>query len=126
MTERFSVVDDPAGFVRVSIDAGVMRKPLSAAVCNEIVQASARTPGPPLLLMDLGSFRRSTPAAGFYAWRQIKKIDPAAVAFAGGSKALRRFARTVMGLAGFRDYGLFEEEAPAIAWLLEHRTARSA
>jgi hypothetical protein len=121
MDERFHVVDDPQGFVRVSIDAPVMNRQLSGDVCREIVQASARIPGSPLLLMDLGAFRRSTPAAGFYAWRQVRKLEPAAVAFHGGSKAMRRFARTVMGFAGFREYGLFDDGASAIAWLLEHR-----
>jgi hypothetical protein len=118
----FRVVDDPAGIVHVQFEAPVMNKELSAGVCAEIERASARIPGRPLLLFNLSALRRSTPAAGFYAWRQVKRISPAAIAFYGGSRRLRRFARTVLRFAGFDAYGLFEAEAAAVAWLIEQKT----
>jgi hypothetical protein len=113
----FRVEADPSGIVRVDIDARVIDRVGATAICAGIDRESARVSGRPLLLMNLGQMSRSTPAAGMYAWRQVRRIQPVAIAFHGGSALMRGIARSVLRLAGFEAYALFDDEESALAWL---------
>src|SRR5207244_7710100 len=111
------VAADDEGIVRVDIHARIIDREGAGAICAGIDRESARVVGRPLLLMNLGQMSRSTPAAGMYAWRQVRRIQPIAIAFHGGSKLMRGIARVVLRAAGFEAYALFEDEQAALAWL---------
>ena len=113
------VVAEPGGIVHVDVATRVVNRDVATAMCGAITQEAARDAGAPRLLMNLGSLSRATPGAGLYAMRQIKKLDPQAIAFYGGGAFMRMFARAVLRLARFRLYALFADEEAARAWLTQ-------
>jgi hypothetical protein len=120
----FEVVDEGDGLIRATVSANIVRRPLAGALCRDIEHAAARH-AEPRLAMDLGALSKATPAAGFYAMRQMKRLDPDAIALFRGNRFMRGFARLVMRLARFKDFELFADEASARRWLSDRHTTRA-
>src|SRR5207247_6948444 len=60
---------------------------------------------------------KGTPAAGFYVLRSMKQYPLRALALFGANAFMQGMARTVLGLARFSNFELFDDEALAHDWL---------
>ena len=93
-----------------------MRKPLASAICGQIDQRTAQY-GEFKILMNMGAISKGTPAAGRYVLGSLKKYPVRALALYGANRFMRGMAKAVLGIAGFKNYELFEDEASARQWL---------
>lgn len=109
-------VTDEGNLVRVDADIRLVRKPIAVAMCDEVDRVVAGKDGFKIL-MNMSAMSKGTPAAGFFVLRTMKKYPLQALAFFGANRFMRGMATTVLGLAGFRSFEMFEDEATARAWL---------
>ena len=114
--DSFKVSDEGGGIIRVDAQTRLMRKPMANAICDEVDRAVVDY-AEFKILMNMGAISKGTPAAGFYVLRSMKKYPLQATAMFGANGFMRGMARTVLGLARFRNFDLFEEEAIARHWL---------
>lgn len=114
--DSFKVSDEGGGIIRVDAQTRLMRKPMANAICDE-VDRTVVDYDEFKILMNMGAISRGTPAAGFYVLRSMKKYPLQATAMFGANGFMRGMARTVLGLARFQNFDLFEEEAIARDWL---------
>jgi hypothetical protein len=95
-----------------------MRKPLASSICGEVdrktVDYSAFK-----ILMNMGAISKGTPAAGLYVLGSLKKYPVSALALYGANQFMRGMAKTVLGIARFKNFALFEDEATARQWLAQ-------
>ena len=113
----YQVDDEQNGIIRVSVDAGLVRRPFAETLCAEVERVSAGYPKRALILMDMGALSKATPAAALYTMRRMKELDFFAIGLFRANKFMQGLARIVMRLARFPTFGLFEGEAAARAWL---------
>ena len=109
-------VTDEGNLVRVDADIRLVRKPIAVAMCDEVDRVVAGKDGFKIL-MNMSAMSKGTPAAGFFVLRTMKKYPLQALAFFGANSFMRGMATTVLGLAGFRGFEMFEDEASARDWL---------
>jgi hypothetical protein len=115
--DSFKVTDEGGGIIRVDADTRLMRKPMAEAICAEVDDVAARYGGRFKILMNLGAISKGTPGAGFYTLRRMKEYDMEALALFRANGFMRGMARTVLGLARFSNFALFDDEVSARAWL---------
>lgn len=109
-------VTDEGSLVRVDADIRLVRKPIAVAMCDEVDRVVAGKDGFKIL-MNMSAMSKGTPAAGFFVLRTMKKYPLEALAFFGANAFMRGMATTVLGLAGFRSFEMFEDESSARDWL---------
>ncbi len=109
-------VTDEGSLVRVDAEIRLVRKPIAVAMCDEVDRVVAGKDGFKIL-MNMSAMSKGTPAAGFFVLRTMKKYPLEALAFFGANAFMRGMATTVLGLAGFRSFEMFEDEAAARDWL---------
>lgn len=114
--DSFKVSDEGGGIIRVDAQTRLMRRPMANAICDEVDRTVAGY-AEFKILMNMGAISKGTPAAGFYVLRSMKKYPLQATAMFGANGFMRGMARMVLGLARFRNFDLFEEEAIARDWL---------
>ncbi len=114
--DSFKVTDEGGGMVRVDADIRLVRKPIAVAMCDEVDRVVAGYDGFKIL-MNMSAMSKGTPAAGVFVLRTMKKYPLEALALFGANGFMRGMAKTVLGLARFRNFELFEEEAIARDWL---------
>lgn len=112
----FKVTDEGAGIIRVDAETRLMRKPMAEAICAEVDEIANRY-GRFKILMNLGAISKGTPGAGLYTLRRMKEYDMTALALFRANGFMRGMATVVLGLARFSNFALFDDEAPARAWL---------
>jgi hypothetical protein len=116
--DSFKVTDEGGGIIRVDAESRLVRKPLAAAMCAEVDKRVADAGYDEFkILMNMSAMSKGTPAAGFYVLGSMKKYPLRATAMYGANGFMRGMARTVLGIARFSDFELFEEEAVARDWL---------
>jgi len=114
--DSYTVTDEGNDLVRVDADIRIVRKPIAVAMCDEVDKVVAGKDGF-RILMNMSAMSKGTPAAGFFVLRTMKKYPLEALAMFGANGFMRGMAKTVLGLAGFRSFELFEDEDDARAWL---------
>ena len=114
--DSYTVTDEGDGLVRVDADIRIVRKPIAVAMCDEVDKVVAGYDGF-RILMNMSAMSKGTPAAGFFVLRTMKKYPLEALALFGANGFMRGMARTVLGLARFRNFELFEDEDAARSWL---------
>ena len=115
-TDSFTVTDEGGGIIRVDAESRLVRKPMAAAMCDEVDKLVAGY-DEFKILMNMSAMSKGTPAAGFYVLGSMKKYPLRALALFGANGFMRNMATTVLGLARFSNFRLFEEEASARDWL---------
>src|SRR5919198_1067450 len=115
-TDSFQVTDEGDGTVRVDADIRLVRKPIAVAMCDEVDRVVVDYDGFKIL-MNMSAMSKGTPAAGFFVLRTMKKYPLEALALFGANRFMRGMAKTVLGLARFSNFELFEDEAIARDWL---------
>lgn len=115
-TDSFTVTDEGGGLVRVDADIRLVRKPIAVAMCDEVDRVVAGYDGF-RILMNMSAMSKGTPAAGFFVLRTMKKYPLEALAFFGANGFMRGMAKTVLGLARFANFEMFQDEAAARDWL---------
>ncbi|HEV8626618.1 MAG TPA: hypothetical protein VG034_19400 [Acidimicrobiia bacterium] len=114
--DSFNVTDEGGGLIRVDAQSRLVRKPLAMAMCDEVDKAVVGY-DEFKILMNMSAMSKGTPAAGFYVLRSMKKYPLRALALFGANGFMRGMATTVLGLAGFSNFHIFEEEVIARGWL---------
>jgi hypothetical protein len=114
--DSFKVADEGGGIIRVDAHTRLMRKPMAVTICDEVDRVVAGY-AEFKILMNMGAISRGTPAAGLYVLGSMKKYPLLALALFGANRFMRGMAKTVLGIARFRNFELFEEEAIARDWL---------
>src|SRR2546423_11090236 len=114
--DSYTVTDEGDGLVRVDADTRIVRKPIAVAMCDEVDKVVAGYDGF-RILMNMSAMSKGTPAAGFFVLRTMKKYPLQKLALFGANGFMRGMAKTVLGLAGFRSFELFEDEGTARTWL---------
>ena len=114
--DSYTVTDEGDGLVRVDADIRLVRKPIAVAMCDEVDKVVAGYDGFKIL-MNMSAMSKGTPAAGFFVLRTMKKYPLEALAFFGANGFMRGMAKTVLGLARFGNFEMFEDEAAARDWL---------
>jgi hypothetical protein len=114
--DSYTVTDEGGGLVRVDADIRIVRKPIAVAMCDEVDKVVAGYDGFKIL-MNMSAMSKGTPAAGFFVLRTMKKYPLEALALFGANAFMRGMAKTVLGLARFRNFDLFEDERTAREWL---------
>lgn len=71
------------------------------------------------MLMNMGAISKGTPAAGLYVLGSLKKYPVQALALYGANRFMLGMAKTVLGIARFKNFGIFEDEARAREWLAQ-------
>ena len=115
-TDSFQVTDEGEGLVRVDAQIRLVRKPIAVAMCDEVDKVVAGYDGF-RILMNMSAMSKGTPAAGLFVLRTMKKYPLEALALFGANGFMRGMAWTVLGLARFGNFQLFEEEGAARTWL---------
>ncbi|MCA1846063.1 MAG: hypothetical protein LC792_23295 [Actinobacteria bacterium] len=115
-TDSYQVTDEGGGMIRVDAQIRLVRKPIAVAMCDEVDRVVAGYDGF-RILMNMSAMSKGTPAAGLFVLRTMKKYPLEALALFGANRFMRGMAKTVLGLARFRNFELFEDEAVARAWL---------
>ena len=115
-TDSYQVTDEGGGLIRVDAQIRLVRKPIAVAMCDEVDKVVAGY-DEFRILMNMSAMSKGTPAAGFFVLRTMKKYPLRALAFFGANNFMRGMATTVLGLARFSNFQLFEDEAAARAWL---------
>jgi hypothetical protein len=114
--DKFEVTDEGGGIIRVDAESKMVTRRLAETMCNEVVEV-ARPYGAFKILMNMGAMSKGTPGAGFYVLSEMKKYDLEALALFRANRFMRGMATTVLGLAGFENFALFEDETAAREWL---------
>jgi hypothetical protein len=114
--ESFKVTDEGGGIIRVDAQTRLMRKPMANAICNEVDELVADY-DEFKILMNMSAMSKGTPAAGLYVLGSMKKYPLRALALYGANGFMRGMARTVLGVARFSNFELFDNEAVARHWL---------
>jgi hypothetical protein len=114
--DSFKVSDEGGGIIRVDARTRLMRKPMAITICDEVDRVVADY-DEFKILMNLGAISKGTPAAGLYVVGSMKKYPLRALALFGANGFMRGMAKTVLGLARFRNFELFQGEAIARDWL---------
>jgi hypothetical protein len=114
--DSYQVTDEGDGLVRVDAQIRLVRKPIAVAMCDEVDRVVAGYDGF-RILMNMSAMSKGTPAAGFFVLRTMKKYPLEKLALFGANGFMRGMARTVLGLARFRSFDLFEDEGTARKWL---------
>jgi hypothetical protein len=114
--DRFEVTDEGGGIIRVDAESSLVRRSLAEAMCAEVDTVAGHYDGFKIL-MNMGAMSKGTPGAGLYVLREMKKYDLEALALFRANAFMRRMAKTVLGLAGFRQFALFQDESEAREWL---------
>jgi hypothetical protein len=114
--ESFKVTDEGGGIIRVDAHTRLMRKPMANAICNEVDELVADY-GEFKILMNMSAMSKGTPAAGLYVLGSMKKYPLSALALFGANGFMRGMAKTVLGIARFSNFELFDNEAIARDWL---------
>lgn len=114
--DSYTVTDEGGGLVRVDADIRIVRKPIAVAMCDEVDKVVAGYDGFKIL-MNMSAMSKGTPAAGFFVLRTMKKYPLEALALFGANSFMRGMAKTVLGLARFGNFELFEDERTARDWL---------
>src|SRR5437016_940933 len=112
---RFSVEVLPNRVVRAAAYVAVLHQDVAAPFCD-CIQDTARAAQACALVMDMAALGKATPAAGWYALRQLKRMVVGRIALVGGNAFMRIFARTVLTLGRFGEFAFFADEPAAIAW----------
>jgi hypothetical protein len=112
----YKVTDEGGGIIRVDAQTRLMRKPMAEELCDEVDKVVADY-GEFKILMNMSAMSKGTPAAGFYVLGSMKKYPLRALALYGANGFMRGMAKTVLGLARFSNFELFDEEAIARDWL---------
>jgi len=112
----YKVTDEGGGIIRVDAQTRLMRKPMAELLCDEVDQVVADY-DEFKILMNMSAMSKGTPAAGFYVLGSMKKYTLRALALYGANGFMRGMARTVLGLARFENFELFDDEALAREWL---------
>jgi hypothetical protein len=114
--DSFKVADEGGGIIRVDAQTHLMRKPMAVTICDEVDRVVAGY-AEFKILMNMGAISKGTPAAGLYVVGSMKKYPLRALALFGANGFMRGMAKTVLGIARFRNFELFGEEAIARDWL---------
>jgi hypothetical protein len=114
--ESFKVTDEGGGIIRVDAQTRLMRKPMANAICNEVDELVADYEEFKIL-MNMSAMSKGTPAAGLYVLGSMKKYPLSALALFGANGFMRGMAKTVLGIARFSNFELFDNEAVARHWL---------
>ncbi|HVW33107.1 MAG TPA: STAS/SEC14 domain-containing protein [Acidimicrobiia bacterium] len=114
--ESYKVTDEGGGIIRVDAQTRLMRKPMANAICNEVDELVADK-GEFKILMNMSAMSKGTPAAGLYVLGSMKKYPLAALALFGANGFMRKMAKTVLGIARFSNFELFDDETEAHRWL---------
>jgi hypothetical protein len=114
--DSFKVSDEGGGIIRVDAQTRLMRKPMAITICDEVDRVVADY-DEFKILMNMGAISKGTPAAGLYVVGSMKKYPLRALALFGANGFMRGMAKTVLGMADFRNFELFKEEAIARDWL---------
>ena len=117
--DSFKVTDEGGGIIRVDAESRLVRKALAEAMCAAVDDVATRYDGRFKILMNMGAMSKGTPGAGFYTLRRMKEYDMTALALFRANTFMRRMAQVVLGLNGFSNFALFDDEVEARAWL-EH------
>jgi hypothetical protein len=116
MDESFKVTDEGGGIIRVDAQTRLMRKPMANAICNEVDELVVDY-DEFKILMNMSAMSKGTPAAGLYVLGSMKKYPLRALALYGANGFMRGMAKTVLGIARFSNFELFDNEAIARDWL---------
>ena len=114
--DSFTITDQGGGIIRVDAQSRLVRKPMAMAMCDEVDKQVAGY-DEFKILMNMSAMSKGTPSAGFYVLRSMKKYPLRGLALFGANGFMRGMATTVLGLARFSNYRIFEEEADARSWL---------
>jgi hypothetical protein len=116
--DSYKVTDEGGGIIRVDAESRLVRKAMASALCDEVDKRVAEAGYTEFkILMNMSAMSKGTPAAGLYVLGSMKKYPLQATAMYGANGFMRGMARTVLGLARFSNFELFEEEAVARDWL---------
>lgn len=122
--DSFKVTDEGAGIIRVDADIRLVRKPIASAMCDEVDKRVADAGyGEFKILMNMSAMSKGTPSAGIYVLRSMKNYPLRALALYGANGFMRGMATTVLGLARFSNFALFDSEPAARDWLKQGGTA---
>lgn len=114
--DSFKVTDEGGGIIRVDAQTRLMRKPMATAICAEVDELVVDY-GEFKILMNMSAMSKGTPAAGLYVLGSMKKYPLSALALFGANGFMRGMAKTVLGIARFSNFELFDNEAIARDWL---------
>jgi hypothetical protein len=114
--DNFTITDEGGGIIRVDAQSRLVRKPMAMAMCDEVDKQVAGY-DEFKILMNMSAMSKGTPSAGFYVLRSMKKYPLRGLALFGANGFMRRMATTVLGLARFSNYQIFEQEPVARDWL---------
>jgi hypothetical protein len=114
--DSFKITDEGGGIIRVDAESPLVRKPMAMAMCDEVDKTVAGY-DEFKILMNMSAMSKGTPAAGLYVLRSMKKYPLRGLAFFGANAFMRSMATTVLGLARFSNFRIFEEEVTARDWL---------
>ena len=115
-TDNYQVTDEGGGLIRVDAQIRLVRKPIAVAMCDEVDKVVAGY-DEFRILMNMSAMSKGTPAAGLFVIRTMKKYPLRALAFFGANSFMRGMATTVLGLARFSNFQIFDDEAAARDWL---------
>lgn len=116
--DSFKVTDEGAGIIRVDADIRLVRKPIASSMCDAVDERVAEAGYDEFkILMNMSAMSKGTPAAGFFVLRTMKKYPLRALALYGANRFMRGMAKTVLGLARFSNFELFDDEGSARHWL---------
>lgn len=116
--DSFKVTDEGAGIIRVDADIRLVRKPIAAAMCAEVDERVAEAGYDEFkILMNMSAMSKGTPAAGLYVLDSMKNYPLRALALYGANGFMRGMAKTVLGIARFENFSLFDDEVIARDWL---------
>jgi hypothetical protein len=115
--DSFKVTDEGGGIIRVDAESRLVRKALAEDMCAAVDEVATRYDGRFKILMNMGAMSKGTPSAGFYTLRRMKEYDMTALALFRANTFMRRMAQIVLGLNGFSNFALFDDEVEARAWL---------
>ena len=116
--DSYKVTDEGGGIIRVDAESRLVRKALASALCDEVDKRVADAGYTEFkILMNMSAMSKGTPAAGLYVLGSMKKYPLQATAMYGANGFMRGMARTVLGIARFSNFELFEGEAEARDWL---------
>lgn len=115
-SDSFTITDQGGGIIRVDAQSRLVRKPMAMAMCDEVDKQVAGY-DEFKILMNMSAMSKGTPSAGIYVLRSMKKYPLRGLALFGANGFMRGMATTVLGLARFSNYRIFEDEANARSWL---------
>jgi hypothetical protein len=125
--DSFKVTDEGGGIIRVDADIRLVRKPVAAAMCDAVDERVTEAGYTDFkILMNMSAMSKGTPGAGIFVLRTMKKYPLRALALYGANGFMRGMATTVLGLARFSNFALFDSEAIARDWLERGDSAPAA